>query len=230
MWLELFVCLLLAHLVSDFVLQSNQICSSKVNKRWRSPYHYGHAAVVFALSWLAAFEVYFWWCALIIGVSHFFIDIWKSYREEKVEWFVVDQLLHLMVIALIAWLWQLQHDWTIPFGISLGFVMAVVAIFVCWKPANIFIKLMLRHFSVRMPGEQESGFKAGALIGTIERWLILVFVCLQRYEALGLLIAAKSIIRFGEKETEKTEYVLAGTLLSILIAVIAGLLLKGVMG
>ena len=42
--------------------------------------------------------------------------------------------------------------------------------------------------------------------------------------ALGLLIAAKSIIRFGDKETAKTEYVLAGTLLSILIAVLAGMM------
>ena len=56
------------------------------------------------------------------------------------------------------------------------------------------------------------------LIGTIERWLILIFVCLQRYDALGLLIAAKSIIRFSEAQNKKSEYVLAGTLLSIFIA------------
>ena len=51
----------------------------------------------------------------------------------------------------------------------------------------------------------------------------------DRYEALGLLIAAKSIIRFGDKETAKTEYVLAGTLLSILIAVLAGMMVIGVL-
>ena len=76
--------------------------------------------------------------------------------------------------------------------------------------------------------EKESGFNAGALIGTIERWLILLFVCLGRYDALGLLIAAKSIIRFSEKDTAKTEYVLAGTLLSIFIAVLAGMMVIGV--
>ena len=53
---------------------------------------------------------------------------------------------------------------------------------------------------------------------------LLIFVCMQRYDALGLLIAAKSIIRFSEKDTAKTEYVLAGTLLSIFIAVLAGLM------
>lgn len=62
------------------------------------------------------------------------------------------------------------------------------------------------------------------LIADIERWLILAFVIMQRYEALGLLIAAKSIIRFGDKETAKTEYVLAGTLMSIFIAVMSGLM------
>ena len=107
---------------------------------------------------------------------------------------------------------------------ELWYVAAAVALLVCWKPANIFIKLMLQHYSVNMPAEKESGFNAGALIGTIERWLILIFVCLGRYDALGLLIAAKSIIRFSEKDTAKTEYVLAGTLLSIFIAVLAGMM------
>ena len=35
------------------------------------------------------------------------------------------------------------------------------------------------------------------------------------YDALGLLIAAKSIIRFGDSQINKSEYVLAGTLLSV---------------
>ena len=85
--------------------------------------------------------------------------------------------------------------------------------------------MVLKHYSVNVPKDNAEGFNAGALIGTIERWLILIFVCLQRYDALGLLIAAKSIIRYSEKDTAKTEYVLAGTLLSIFIAVIARLLI-----
>lgn len=30
MWLELFLCLMLAHLVADFVLQSNKVCKDKM--------------------------------------------------------------------------------------------------------------------------------------------------------------------------------------------------------
>lgn len=227
MCIELFLCLFLAHLVADFILQTRRICIDKTEKRWRSPYHYGHAAVVLGLSWLVAFDVRFWWSAVIIGVSHFLIDMWKSYREERVEWFTVDQLLHIMVLAGVSFLWCRLYDWSIPFDISPEIIAIAVAALICWKPANIFIKLMLKHYSVNMPEENTfSGFNAGALIGNLERWLILVFVLLHRYEALGLLIAAKSIIRFGEKETTKTEYVLAGTLLSIFIAVMAGLLVS----
>ncbi len=150
--------------------------------------------------------------------------MWKSYRKDNVIWFTVDQLLHVAVMAGAAWMCCSMSDWSMPFDISVKDVALTIAILVCWKPANIYIKLMLKHYSVNMPEEKSSGFNAGSLIGDIERWLILVFVLLQRYDAIGLLIAAKSIIRFGDRETTKTEYVLAGTLMSIFIAVLAGVM------
>ena len=223
MWIDLFLCLLLAHLVADFGLQTSASCKSKAENHWRSVHQYLHTGIVFALSWLVSFDLRFWWGALIIGILHFCIDVWKSYQKEDVVWFSLDQLLHLLVLSGVAMIWSAMYEWHVPFGLEARWVAAAIAILICWKPANIFIKLVLKHFSVNMPQEKDGGFNAGALIGTIERWLILIFVCLQRYDALGLLIAAKSIIRFGDSQTNKSEYVLAGTLLSIFIAVIAGL-------
>lgn len=223
MWIDLFLCLLLAHLVADFGLQTSASCKSKAENHWRSVHQYLHTGIVFALSWLVSFDLRFWWGALIIGILHLSIDVWKSYQKEDVVWFSLDQLLHLLVLSGVAMIWSAMYEWHVPFGLEARWVAAAIAILICWKPANIFIKLVLKHFSVNMPQEKDGGFNAGALIGTIERWLILIFVCLQRYDALGLLIAAKSIIRFGDSQTNKSEYVLAGTLLSIFIAVIAGL-------
>lgn len=228
MMIELFLSLVLAHLVADFVLQTGKTCKDKKERHWKSLHHYVHALIVFGLAWLVSWDVSFWWGALIIGATHFSLDMCKSYREDKVVWFTLDQVAHLLVIAGVAYAWTQSHDWGLPFGIELWHVTSAVALIVCWKPANIFIKLMLKHYSVNMPADNASGFNAGALIGTIERWLILLFVCLGRYDALGLLIAAKSIIRFSEKDTAKTEYVLAGTLLSIFIAVLAGMMVIGV--
>ena len=223
--MELFLSLVLAHLVADFMLQTGKSCKDKKERHWKSPHHYVHALIVFGLSWLVSCDWTFWWCALVIGVTHFAIDMWKSYREENVKWFAVDQILHIAIMAGVAWMWCSMNGWSMALDIPVKFVAMTIAIIVCWKPSNIFIKLMLKHYSVNMPEEKTGGFNAGALIGDIERWLILVFVLLQRYDAIGLLIAAKSIIRFGDKETTKTEYVLAGTLMSIFIAVLAGVIL-----
>ena len=223
MWIDLFLCLLLAHLVADFGLQTTDSCKSKAEKHWLSIHQYIHAGIVLTLSWLISLDLRFWWGALIVGGLHLCIDVWKSYRKEDVSWFLLDQFLHLLVLAGVAWLWNSIYEWRIPFDIEPWWIAAAVAVLICGKPSNILIKLMLKHYSVNMPQEKESGFNAGALIGTIERWLILIFVCLQRYDALGLLIAAKSIIRFGDSQTNKSEYVLAGTLLSIFIALLAGL-------
>jgi hypothetical protein len=225
MWMDLFMSLLLAHLVADFVLQARNGCKDKVERKWRSLYHYWHAAIVFVISWLVSWDVRFWWCALLIGLTHFAIDMWKSYREENIVWFSVDQILHILILVGVSVLWCGVHDWSIPFGLAPKTIAIAVAALVCWKPANIFIKLMLKHYSVNMPDDDaKTGFNAGALIGILERWLILAFVLMQHYEALGLLVAAKSIIRFGDAQTRKSEYVLAGTLLSIFIAVVAGLM------
>jgi hypothetical protein len=62
----------------------------------------------------------------------------------------------------------------------------------------------------------------------VERIIILIFVLQGQYSAIGLLVAAKGIIRFNEKDRPeiKTEYLVIGTLLSIAMAIIAGLLVK----
>jgi hypothetical protein len=46
---------------------------------------------------------------------------------------------------------------------------------------------------------------------------------MTQYEAVGFLIAAKSILRYEGKKTSKTEYVLIGSLLSFGIGIIIGI-------
>ena len=99
MWINLFLSLLLSHLIGDFALQTSKSCKHKRDKKWGSVYHYCHALIVFGLAWLVSWDWAFCWCALAIGVTHFAIDMWKSYRKDNVIWFTVDQLLHVAVLA-----------------------------------------------------------------------------------------------------------------------------------
>jgi hypothetical protein len=58
----------------------------------------------------------------------------------------------------------------------------------------------------------------------MERFLVLSLVLIGQYSAVGLIIAAKSILRY--KSTQKNEYILVGTLLSFGIAVLLGILIS----
>lgn len=78
--------------------------------------------------------------------------------------------------------------------------------------------------------EQELSLaSAGKWIGICERILILTFVLMGQYTAIGFLMTAKSILRFSEKEANtqlKTEYVLVGTLLSFVTSAMIGILIN----
>ena len=66
-------------------------------------------------------------------------------------------------------------------------------------------------------------FRAGRIIGVLERWLILpIVVYSDNLSVLGFIVAAKGLVRFSKfKDDERfAEYVLVGTLLSVLAAVI----------
>lgn len=62
---------------------------------------------------------------------------------------------------------------------------------------------------------------AGKLIGIVERLLAFALILSGQNSAVGLIIAAKSILRF--RNTEHSEYVLVGSLLSFGIAIFLAL-------
>jgi len=103
-------------------------------------------------------------------------------------------------------------------------VYLVCALILCTFPANLFIRWFMRATGISA-GEKNSDhlLRAGRVIGVLERILFLIFIVNNHYDAAGFLIAAKSILRFKETETAKTEYLLIGSLLSFLIAVLLGI-------
>lgn len=87
-----------------------------------------------------------------------------------------------------------------------------------------YLKLEPRKTGVAADSDviDEAEFKAGRIIGVLERWLILLIVAgSNELTALGFIIAAKGLVRFNKFADDRfAEYVLVGTLLSVLIAVV----------
>ncbi len=220
----------LAHLLTDFILQPKSWIKERRIKHFRAGSLYIHGLLTAGMVLLLT-GWNFWFAGLIIFISHIGIDGWKSYKKESTFIFLADQCLHLGVIlglfcytfnrwGIFPQLWQRMND-------TKGFWALITAFVLLTTPAGIFIGQLTRHWREKIE-DAEGLANAGKWIGIIERIIILIFVLLNQYSAIGLLIAAKGIIRFNEKDRPeaKTEYLVIGTLLSMGISIITGLLIR----
>lgn len=228
----LFYNLLLSHLIGDYWFQTDKQCKQKNQKRCRSPFLYIHAAIIGLLAYLfsngyASFGVW----AIAIGASHLVIDLFKSYiKKYPLITFGTDQLAHIVILYVVSQMYLSVSEtaWSQFSFLQQAYQVKVptllCAIVICCGMSNIIVKLALKRFHIDLPRSKDKELdKAGALIGNLERLICLTFVLLDQYEAMGFIIAAKSILRFRDYEHSKTEYVLAGSMLSLGIALICGM-------
>ena len=224
--------LLLAHLLGDFLLQPFSWVLDKESKKHKSIYLYIHTLLHGILAWLFVGEIAFGWFALALALSHGFIDFLKlrfQKKKTKRNWFVIDQILHLTTIALIAGLYKnLSVDFTV---FDNQFWILITGILFLTKPSSIIIKNIISIWTPESKNKNDDSLEnAGNYIGIFERLFIFCFILTGHFEAIGFLLAAKSIFRFGDlkeaKDRKLTEYVLIGTLLSFGLALLAGLLVQ----
>ncbi len=225
----LFIKLLLAHLIGDFVVQPSKWVIHKEANKVRSKYLYIHVLLHFALYMVVLWDASYWKMAAIIAVSHLMIDLTKLYaspwfRNKSVPFFI-DQFLHILVLYVCCFYTELPEHFISLFE-NLNWHLVLAVVFVTFPSAVIMGKL-LESMSSQINTDHKSLPNAGKYIGIIERLFVLVFIIIGRWDAIGLLITAKSVFRFNDlKESNNrklTEYILIGTLVSFGLAIIAGL-------
>lgn len=223
MCVELFLILLLAHVIGDFYLQSDRVCKSKKAGHFSSIWMYIHPLIVALVSWILVWDIEFYSCAIVLLLSHFIFDSIKSYSKDTIVAFMVDQIAHVAVLIFVACIWTEKYCWTSPDSMYAKDVLLpeyILAVLLLIKPSNIFVKKTLAAHQL----QEKSSNKIGSLIGTLERLLTFLLIMAGQFSAVGFLVTAKSILRFKDTQTEKTEYVLAGTLLSFGIAIAVGMI------
>ena len=223
---KLLILQIIAHVVSDYYFQTDASSREKNENGFKSKFLFKHAVVTFFCAWILSFDIYFVFCALGIAILHYIIDGLKKNLNTSRYSFFIDQILHLVVIFVFVWLskYYLEQKlvWNIP--ITVKWLVIVLGYLICIKPANIFIRETLVAGSIESISDTSTELKnAGKLIGILERLLVLTFVIIGKLEVVGFLIAAKSILRYKDTNTIKTEYVLIGTMLSFGIAMMIGL-------
>lgn len=229
--------LLLAHLLTDFVLQPNSWIKHKRAHKGFSYVLIIHSILAGALTLLFLQRWDLWYIAVFIIITHYLIDWWKlTQPRDNLRYFLLDQLFHLIVI-LIAWLYIIKgFHLFLPTIQNLlnseAFLAITGAYLIVIFPAGYLIgKATQRwHTEIEATYRENSLEAAGRYIGIFERILVLTFILTNNFAAIGLLIAAKSILRFSDKsETgarKQTEYVLIGTLMSFALTILLGLLIQ----
>ncbi|MCQ9633346.1 DUF3307 domain-containing protein [Chryseobacterium sp. WG14] len=230
----IFIKLILAHLLGDFVLQPDSWVADKENYKLKSKFLYFHVLIHTVISFVFLWDLQLWWVALLIGGSHFVIDAAKlSFQTIKTKktWFFIDQLLHMIVIAGASFYFR---EFDFSFLGNHEFLKIIMAALFLTTPASIFIKILLSSWTP-VPDAQnaiqtESLSSAGKYIGILERLLVFTFIMVNHWEGVGFMVAAKSVFRFSDlaqaKQRKLTEYVLIGTLLSFGLAVLTGIIIK----
>jgi len=238
--------LLLAHLLGDFPLQTSAIVRAK-GKGVRGYMAHGGVhffililsiAIFAGIAWLSS--LWFWIVACLYIAVHLAIDRTKQAftsrgaRTDSTSIFVADQLLHGCTVVGAAWVltrpgWSILRSeflWSAATQekvLEAGIVYVTV-VFV----GGYLIRYLTRNLTAEMgvAGETAEEVKnAGLYIGWLERFLVVTAILVQSPSLVGLILTGKSIARFPELKDRFVEYFLIGTMLSIALAVVGGLVL-----
>lgn len=113
------------------------------------------------------------------------------------------------------------------------YVLAVLfALLMVLNESNIALRFILEKLELAPLSNDHDEidnrqFRTGRVIGFLERIFVFLFILLNQYTAIGFIIAAKGVVRypdFGKKSFN--EYILIGTFLSVLFAMVFAYMTK----
>ena len=216
---ETLAALLLAHVLADFVLQTNAMVANK-----RQPLTMAkHAAIVLVTAALALGSVSPW--LLVLTAAHMAIDAAKTFSNRRGLWpFLADQSAHAATLIALAVLqpdlWA-QGLWS-PYPVLSPIMALIAGIVFATRAGGFAIGLLMEPWTDATPKGLTNG---GRVIGNLERALIFLLILSGQTQNIGFLIAAKSVLRFGVVADDRaaSEYVIIGTLASVAWAIAAAL-------
>jgi hypothetical protein len=156
--------------------------------------------------------------------------------RDGVTAFAVDQALHVLTVwAAACWISRtsvLTGGSILVAGIrgmpNTVMLLGIVYILVVFAGGYV-IRYLTKSFldGVKLTNETTPQLRnAGMYIGWLERFVILTAVLLQSPATIGLVLTAKSIVRYPQIDSPGfAEYFLVGTLLSLIEAMVGGLFL-----
>jgi hypothetical protein len=224
--------ILVAHFLADFIFQPTLWVEEKMKRGLRSSYFWKHISVHFITLLVLLWDLNLWPVVVWVTIGHLLLDAIKNkIPKSDICLFLIDQLFHVLVIVVV---WLIYSHQFQLFGTTISalvnsqkFWRFSLAILLLTTPSSVFIGKVTKKWSHALGSDGKSGLKdAGTWIGIMERLLIFTFITMNVINAVGFLLAAKSIFRFGDLKDDinhkKTEYIIIGTFISFTIAIAIG--------
>jgi hypothetical protein len=243
-----FLALYLAHLLTDFVFESDRLVVGKRNNAALAYVEHGgihllSAGLLLGLSspvLVGRLDFY----GVIIGLTlvHLVFDWGKlslvrlTTKAEGPLAFVTGQLVYVFPVCVAAGIIAKTPLRELMVGLTwiqsrteqilLLLVVYIGVIFGGGYLVRLVTKPLVRG-DLGLAGQTTAELQnAGMYIGWLERFLILTSLLLQSPATVGLILTAKAIARYPEFKSKRfAEYFLIGTLLSISIGIVGGLIL-----
>ena len=173
----------------------------------------------------------------------------RAWTPRPAALFALDQLAHLGVLVIG---WAVLLEGVAPAGgwvdlvnqlfnnagtaefhrlVLVLVVLADLAI-VDVRAGSMFVATLVRAPQPRAADGPSAASPAriGATIGVMERLIVSALVLAAAYNAIGLVVAAKTVARFRQLDDRQfAEYYLLGTLASITVAILAALVAQGLL-
>lgn len=238
--IEVFVLLLVAHVLGDFYLQDDKTARKKAASRSVCFKHCLLYALIqgalFALLWMqspmtvALLQVW-----MLLSVTHALIDfvlrplILKHVSSELAA-LAIDQFAHIVMCVVGCHLLcsQLQLAQVGHFGHTA--LIWIASLLLSWFPGRVVVKTVLSGMRAGLTEEESSGpgsLRSGSIVGVLERTLVCALTLLGQFDAIAFVIAAKSIARFEMlNDRDFAEIYLVGTLVSVTWAMSSALLIS----
>ncbi|MCL5985534.1 MAG: DUF3307 domain-containing protein [Actinobacteria bacterium] len=180
----LFIKLLLAHVITDFVTQTEKFIERKRrSKMWLLL----HAVIFVILSFLLLFDEKSDWrimAAIVgLGMAHYLVDLIKiNLRKEKLASFMLDQAAHIFLILLVYLFFDLTGSYLNILNIIHALISSpkpliiLLSLFIITSTGSVLIDKIISKFKSRISENKIGIESAGKYIGIIERLLIFIFI------------------------------------------------------
>jgi len=237
--IEPFLWLFLAHLIGDFVLQTEQMALKKGQILfWLAL----HATIVAGITWVLCWSWTRNTFVVIAAVflSHLLFD-WVKPRlpGNPLKWYIVDQAAHVVVLIFGAH-WMVHYGDVTHMPLSDYFPLRLLAVLcgylVVGRPLTIGIGLFLKPWKDELFGQENEDAPVTGLvrssewIGNLERFFTMTCVLFDQYVLVAALLIVKAALRFGEtnaaEHRRRADYILLGTFASVGAALAVAILVR----